>query len=125
MSNNVALPFEVWQIIFEYLDFADQLKLKQLSILFTHLRIKMIPITYHKKLTDTILRTNNFKYLQGSPNSDFAALSKRVCIGGYFKYLQELDASGQNSYITDEGIKYLNLVNLNGSPNSDFATLSE
>jgi hypothetical protein len=86
--DNYLLPFEIWQLIFDYSDFADQLKLKQLSILFSHLRLKILPKKCSDYLTNTKLNTI------------------------YFRYLQELDIN-YSCHITNEGIKKLNLRKLN------------
>src|SRR5258705_4826752 len=92
-TESYLLPFEVWQHIFEFLDLPDQLKLKQLSTQFNHLRIHYIPSKYQRKLTNRILRRRkNFKYLRELN----ACNNSKITDVNHMTNLEFLDASCNN-----------------------------
>jgi hypothetical protein len=107
------VPLELWQLIFDHIDFLSKIRLRQVNSLFLYLPIvdlHHIEYRYLGLLNDNILRQHPFtKKLFAFDNPNITSVNHLV-------YLEELDASWECG-INDDGLQITSLKKLDVNGN--------
>ena len=116
------IPIEIWQQVLFQSTFLDQIRLRQVCVIF-HNRLEIhdfynIDRKYLHRLNDSILSNYSFIRSLNSHNN------LKITNINYMTQLVELDASGGYCGITDQGISQLNLIKLNVSYNQKITNIN-
>lgn len=117
MNADQLLPYELWQILCNKMDFKDQLSLTETSVFLANtLIIYDIPRKYHKSLTNQIVSSDRYKYIK----SLHVNINYLVTIEGIRNCacLTSLNLCSNNT-ITDNDICMSSLSNLTSLDLSD------